>query len=929
MLPTRIRLLCCNVFLLAAVVHAQTPNHTEVYNPVADLKAIVTVGHARFTVLTPQMIRLEWAADGKFEDHASLLFLDRHLPVPQFSTTKLGDGVEIRTEALDLKYTPVGPGKFDAQNLSVSLTLPSGSVTWHPGDREDGNLMGTTRTLDGALGGKTREPIGPGLISRDGWVVVDDSTRPLFDSTDFSFQKGENSAWPWVMERPAGDRQDWYFFGYGHNYKTALADFVRVAGRIPLPPRFAFGAWWSRYWAYSDQELNELVKGFRENDVPFDVLVIDMDWHNTFSDKRSTHAVDQAGQTLGWTGYTWNPLLFPDPVAFLNGLHDNGLKVTLNLHPASGVQPFEDAYPAMAKAMGQNPADKKYVPFDITNQTFARNYFDILHHPMEKQGVDFWWLDWQQDETTAIKGVNPTWWLNYTHFTDQAREGKRPLLFHRWGGLGNHRYEIGFSGDTVSVWESLAFQPGFTAQAANVGYAFWSHDIGGHMPGVVEPELYLRWLQFGALSPILRTHTTKNADSERRVWAYPEPYSGLMREAIQRRYAMIPYIYTEARRTYDTGVAFLHPLYFDWPESPEAYQHSNEYVFGESMLVAPITASAEPVTQQSEQSVWLPEGEWVEADTGRMLHGDQIVTEAFTLSEIPIYERAGAIVPMQPPMEYTGQKPVDPLIVSVAPRGSDGSSSYTLYEDGSDGRAYEVGEFARTRIDATQQASTSRITIAAARGTYPGKPGERAYEVHLPGDWPPLRVSVNGKPLPRNLDVSRKDASTGWTYEGNTLTTIVHTPRLPAGTSVEIVVERDPTLVKRWHELSGFAGAMTRLRDTYDTLNLTWPAGMSPDSLIDIMQTGTRLQYHPERAGEELRHLRETLPTAQADVKAMADSLAANVQDQKENGRNSAAPNHPETDKRQHDLDDARSRAMAQMQSAANILNSPSSAAPQ
>jgi alpha-glucosidase (family GH31 glycosyl hydrolase) len=272
-----------------------------------------------------------------------------------------------------------------------------------------------------------------------------------------------------------------------------------------LPPRFAFGAWWSRYWAYSDQELNELVKGFRENDVPFDVLVIDMDWHNTFSDKRSTHAVDQAGQTLGWTGYTWNPLLFPDPVAFLNGLHDNGLKVTLNLHPASGVQPFEDAYPAMAKAMGQNPADKKYVPFDITNQTFARNYFDILHHPMEKQGVDFWWLDWQQDETTAIKGVNPTWWLNYTHFTDQAREGKRPLLFHRWGGLGNHRYEIGFSGDTVSVWESLAFQPGFTAQAANVGYAFWSHDIGGHMPGVVEPELYLRWLQFGALSPILRT----------------------------------------------------------------------------------------------------------------------------------------------------------------------------------------------------------------------------------------------------------------------------------------------------------------------------------------------------------------------------------------------------------------------------------------
>jgi alpha-glucosidase (family GH31 glycosyl hydrolase) len=910
----------CAVLLLVAVVRGQTPNHSEVYDPVADPKAVITVGHARFTVLTPEMIRLEWAADGKFEDHASFVFLQRHLPVPQFSKAKLGDGVEIKTSALDLKYTPAGPGKFDAQNLSVSLTLPSGSITWHPGDRDDANLMGTTRTLDGALGGKTSEPIGPGLISRDGWVLVDDSTRPLFDSTDFSFQQGENSTWPWVMERPLGDRQDWYFLGYGHNYKAALGDFVRVAGRIPLPPRFAFGAWWSRYWAYSDQELDELVKGFRENDIPLDVLVIDMDWHKAFNDKRFTHEQDQAGQTLGWTGYSWNPLLFPNPEAFLKGLHDDGLKVTLNLHPASGVQPFEDAYPTMAKAMGQDPADKKYVAFDITNQRFARNYFDILHHPMEKQGVDFWWLDWQQGENTAIRGVNPTWWLNYTHFSDQAREGKRPLLFHRWGGLGNHRYQIGFSGDTISVWESLAFQPGFTAQAANVGYAYWSHDIGGHMPGVVEPELYLRWLQFGALSPILRTHTTKNADSERRIWAYPEPYSDLMREAVQRRYALLPYIYTEARRTYDTGVAFFHPLYFDWPEAPEAYQHNNEYVFGDSMLVAPITAPAESVSQQSKQTVWLPEGEWFEVDTGRMLHGGQTVTKAFTLSETPVYERAGAIVPMQPPVQYTGQKLVDPLIVSVAPRTLDGSTSYTLYEDGSDGRAYQVGEFARTRIDATQQASTSRITIAAAQGSYAGMPKDRAYEVHMPGDWPPTHVSVNGKPLAWNIGASMKDGLLGWTYEGNTLTTIVRTPRFPVGTPVLIVVERDPALVSRRHELSGFAGAMTRLRDTYDTLNRTWVAGVSPDTLIDITQTGDRLHYHPERAGEELRHLRETLPTTQADVKAIADSLTLNAQEKQMDQVKSDGRNTTEM-KRVHDRDNPRSRALAQMQSATIILN--------
>ena len=210
----------------------------------------------------------------------------------------------------------------------------------------------------------------------------------------------------------------------------------------------------------------------------------------------------------------------------------------------------------MARTMGIDPTTKQYVPFDITDKKFATNYMDIMLHPLERQGIDFFWLDWQQEQTTKIPDLNPTWWLNYVFFTDQEREGKRALLFHRWGGLGNHRYEIGFSGDTISVWDSLAFQPYFTATAANVGYSYWSHDIGGHMPGAIEPELYLRWIQWGIFSPILRTHTAKNPEAERRIWAYAEPYADLMRQSFARRYAMQPYIYTEARRTYDTDSRF-------------------------------------------------------------------------------------------------------------------------------------------------------------------------------------------------------------------------------------------------------------------------------------------------------------------------------------------------------------------------------------
>ena len=497
----------------------------------------------------------------------------------------------------------------------------------------------------------------------------------------FASSRGESSPWPWVTLRSKEERQDWYFFGYGHDYRKALGDYVRVAGRIPLPPRFAFGAWWSRYWTYSDQEINGIVQGFRDNNTPLDVFVIDMDWHPIFADENGV--LDASGHEKGWTGYSWNKLLFPEPARFLEGLHADGLKTTLNLHPASGIQPWEDHYAEMARAMGIESGQRSSTCAVRSHRPEVRHAIPESHPASLWNGrasISGGWIG-SRSATPGCRVSSPTWWLNYVHFTDQQREGKRPLLFHRWGGLGNHRYQIGFSGDTVSVWESLAFQPWFTATAANVGYAYWSHDIGGHMPGVVEPELYTRWVQFGAFSPILRTHTTKNPLAERRIWAYPEPYSAILRATFQLRYALQPYIYTEARRTYDTGVAFVRPLYYDWPEEESAYSSRNEYRFGEQMLVAPIVGQADRKTQLAEEDVWLPPGEWIEQPTGKRLRGPITVARRFALDEIPVYVRAGAIVPMQPTMRYTGEKAVDPLIINIWPLSPGSHSDYQLYED--------------------------------------------------------------------------------------------------------------------------------------------------------------------------------------------------------------------------------------------------------
>jgi alpha-glucosidase len=855
-----LRFMCIlGVFLQTALVNAAVaPNSND---PVADPRAVVLAGSARFTVLAPQLIRLEWASDGKFEDHASFAFVNRMLPVPQFMR-QIGPGnrVVLKTSALTLVYDPADTdGKFTPDDLTVSFSLNGKEVVWKPGTEDTGNLLGTTRTLDTARGAVKLEP---GLISRDGWTLVDDSARPLFDAADFSFRAGEQSPWPWVMLRPAGERQDWYFFGYGHDYKGALHDFTRVAGKIPLPPRFAFGAWWSRYWSYSDQEFEQLLQQFRTHDTPLSVLVMDIDWHPTFNEVVGNNKVDASGHRLGWTGYSWNKLLFPDPASF----HDPGLKTTLNIHPASGIQPWEDSYPAMASSMGIDPASKQYVPFDITDKKFADNYLKYVIHPLEQQGIDFFWLDWQQEDVTKLAGVNPTWWLNYVFFTDQEREKKRALLFHRWGGLGNHRYQIGFSGDTISVWDSLAFQPYFTATAANVGYSYWSHDIGGHQPGAIEPELYLRWIQWGIFSPILRTHTTKNPEAERRIWAYPEPYSDLMRQCFVRRDEMQPYIYTEARKTHDTGVGFLRPLYYDWPGATEAYDAKNEYMFGDSILADPITQPVAEDSQFAHTTVWLPPGDWIEWDTGARLQGPATLERSFSLSQIPVYVKAGSIIPMQPATHFP-RTATEPLILSVFPMNNGQVSTYRVYEDAGDTPGYEHGESAWTPIRAslTGDGTLLNISVAPLEGHYPEMPTERAYELRLPGSWPPSAVSVNGEPL----RFEKRKGTIGWRFDGGTLTTIVTTPRVSVNGTLRISLRIGREMAHNRSLLDGFAGKLARLRETYDLLNANWPVAWSPDGLVGAMQTGDRIGYFPKSALEEVSGLQKKLAALPELIEAM------------------------------------------------------------
>lgn len=795
--------------------------------PEANPLATVVSGNARFTVLSPRVIRMEWSADAKFIDNASLTFVNRNLPVPKFIKKETKGVLEITTDVVKLKYKK-GPGKFTENNLSVDFIVNGKSITWKLGMPNKGNLLGTTRTLDGVDG--AAKELEQGIISRDGWYLIDDSERPLFDKSE----------WNWVMARPGDKPQDLYLFAYDSDYKIALKDYTDIAGKIAMPPRFAFGAWWSRYREYTDTEFRELVGEFKTHDVPLDVFVIDMDWHiKSLPEffKNGQRQRDQAGEDAGWTGFTWNKNFFPSPEKFLKWTNEQHLKTCLNLHPASGIQPFEDVYPEMAKAMGIDPATKKFVPFDITDKKFATNYMNLVLHPIEKMGIDFWWLDWQQWGSTNIPGVNPTFYLNYVHYSDMERQNKvRPLIFHRWGGLGNHRYQIGFSGDTHVTWKSLDYQPYFTSTAANVGFGYWSHDIGGHQGDAGTPELYTRWIQWGILSPIFRTHATSEPQHERRIWAYPLENFLIMRDAYQLRYSLVPYLYNEARNTYETGVSTVHPMYYDYPKNENAYTIANQYMFGRDMIAHPITKPIEEGSLFISHETWLPEGKWYEISTGSIVDGNKKVTMPFTLGDIPVFVKEGAIIPMQPKVERTDEKPLNPLILSFYP-GKNGA--LRLYEDEGNNNNFKKGAFTYTPVTSERIGNTMNIAIAPVEGSFPGMVTSRGYELRFPCSFPPTTVTVNGQNIPYSAD-----AKVGsWSYAGNDFETHIYLSELPTSKSVSIKVQfpdYDQQL------LSGKKGKLKYIKkfETFRVVNNWNSALYDASGIISLSEFGQNVEYN-------------------------------------------------------------------------------------
>ncbi|WP_236718101.1 TIM-barrel domain-containing protein [Actinoplanes sp. TFC3] len=523
----------------------------------------------------------------------------------------------------------------DADSCNVNVDTVAVAAQPAPLLAPHAPLGGYRRGLDGVNGSG---PTSAGLLYQDGWSLLDDTASALWEEGDDNVvQRSNHDGKPY---------QDGYVFAYGQNYAVGLSDLSTLTGPTMVLPKWAYGVWYSEYYDRTASEFQAIVQRFKDEKVPLDTLVIDTDFKSP----------DR------WNGWEFDPTRFPDPKAFFKWAKKQDLHTLLNIHPSIlGSDPAFPRAQEIAKGKlqrtGCNSGPDCYV-FDFGDPDQMNAYFS-LHEAMEKQGVDAWWLDWCCDNSkSSLQGVTPDTWINKQYADRQDFAFSRAYGSLQSGGYGNpvsvptgpwadKRTTLHFTGDTISTWESLQFQVGYTpGESVATGLASISHDIGGHTGGLQEPgsepgttklpdDLYARWVQLGTFQPVDRLHSNH---SDRLPWQYGPAAEASAKKFLNLRKELQPYTYKAAKQANKTGVPIARPLYLAYPGEQDAYATAGaEYLYGDDYLVAPVTTPGATAAT----TVWFPPGNtWKDYFTGKTYAGGTTAEITTTLDTMPVFTRA-------------------------------------------------------------------------------------------------------------------------------------------------------------------------------------------------------------------------------------------------------------------------------------------------
>ncbi len=673
----------------------------EIEKAKSDEKCVYQGSHYRITVLTERLVRLEYSPLGSFSDLPSQLAFYRSFTFPEFKVKQDQKFLEITTKYFRLVYVkemPFAGTKMDPMK-NLKLTLFSGNSNndrdWYYGHPEVRNMNGNMMSEDI----KIPKVLQRGLYSLEGFSSIDDSQSFLLEADGTLVTREKGSI-------------DIYVFMYGKDFQLALKDYFKLTGQPALIPRYALGNWWSRNTTYQEQDILGVINNFERRKVPLSVLLLDKDWH--YRDVGADKNLE--------SGFTFNKDLFPNPRELIHVLHQHNIRLGLQINPEAGIYPHEMYYGKACEYLGVTAG--KIIVFDPLNPKLLDVYFKLFLHPLEALGVDFFWHDY-----TAKEQVFSLLAYNHYHYLDSGRNpAKRSIMLSRNAIYAPHRYPILYAGNSEVSWEGLRAISANTLSAANIGVSFWSYDVGGNHGGIEESELYIRYVELGCFSPILRFHAARGNYYKREPWRWDIKTETIANDYLRLRHRLIPYLYTESYQYYQQGRPLIEPFYYDVPWVIDDNMYRYEYYLGRSLLVSPILTKKDMIMSRTIHRFFIPEGIWYDFKTGKKFPGNKKYVSFYKEEDYPVFARSGAIIPLSNRSDINNiGLPID-LEIHIFPGVS---NIYTLYEDDGLTSLYKEGYYLKTDIDYNYLQNNYTLIIRSVEGKSGVVPAKRNYKIRF------------------------------------------------------------------------------------------------------------------------------------------------------------------------------------------------------
>lgn len=660
-------------------------------NALATPENVIKGKKYRFTVLTPRLIRMEYSEDGTFEDHLTTLVLNRKTAAVEYTKKEDKKYLEITTSYFRLTYEknkPFYSGKFDTMKY-LKVELLNTDKIWYYGHPEIRNYGSPNSSLDDNKG---KLKLKKGLYSVDGFASIKDENDLILENGTVKPRENKNI--------------DLYLFLYLKDFALCLKDYFLITGSPALIPRYALGNWWSKNEEYNDLSLKDLVDDFKNKEIPLSILLLDKKWH-----------IDEYKDKIYDSGFTWNKTLFSNPKKMIDYLHKSGIRLGLNINPVPGILPYEPSYDVLAHTLEKQ---EDILVFNVMNDAVIENYFNFLIHPLDKMGVDFYWID----ETTKKERENAI--LDYYHTEDMKKDyQKRPMLLSRNVTSAPHRYPVLYSGKTIVSWDTLKMIPFHNALASNIGVSYWAHDIGGYYKGTEDNELYTRYVQLGVFSPILKFGADKGKYYKREPWKWSIKTYSIVKKYLQLRHQLIPYLYSEAYKYHQYGMPMVMPIYHKFPEMYDDVNYRNGYYFGTELFVSPIVTKKDYIMNRSIHKFFLPDGMWYDFVTGKKFPGGKNYISFFKEEDYPVFAKAGSIITLGKNQELNDTTPPKDMEIQIFPGRS---NTYHLYEDDGVSELYQKDYYLLTEIDYNYMPNNYTVIVRPIEGKKGIIPDNRNYK---------------------------------------------------------------------------------------------------------------------------------------------------------------------------------------------------------